>query len=162
MALPRYYYQRVTHITPAWLAERNLSGLIVDLDNTVLPRYTDKIPADIADWAASLKAAGIPVVLLSNNHRKRVTDYAARLGFFAQANAVKPLPFGYWRALRRLGLSRHAVVMAGDQFFTDIIGAALVGITSVMVLPLSQQDLAHTLLLRKLEKLFLRKRQASQ
>ncbi|MCL2332202.1 MAG: YqeG family HAD IIIA-type phosphatase [Actinomycetia bacterium] len=158
MAIPNYYYRSVRQVTPAWLAERGLSAVIVDLDNTILPRYTDEIPADICAWAAALIEARVPVALLSNNHRKRVAAYAKRLGFTPLSGAVKPLPFAYLRALRRLATPRRKVVMIGDQLFTDICGAAFLGITNVMVLPLSQRDLAHTLLLRKLEAVCMRHR----
>jgi len=160
MATPTYYYQSVTQITPAWLKERGLSTVFVDLDNTVLPRYTEEIPAEIRAWAATLADAHIPVVLLSNNHKKRVQHYAAELGFIPVANAAKPLPLGYLRALRASKGQRASTVMIGDQFFTDVCGAAFLGIASVLVVPLSQKDLAHTLMLRKLEKVFLKHRRA--
>ncbi|MCL2882646.1 MAG: HAD family hydrolase [Coriobacteriia bacterium] len=160
MAVPSYYYKSVTQVTPAWLEEHSITAVLVDLDNTVLPRFTEEVPAEIRSWAATLTDAHIPVALLSNNHKKRVGQYAAGLGFIPVANAAKPLPFGYLRALRALGSKRHSAVMVGDQFFTDVCGAALLGITSVMVVALSQKDLAHTLILRKLEKIFIRDRQA--
>jgi len=150
----------VTQITPAWLKERGLSTVLVDLDNTILPRYTDEVPTEIRAWAATLASARIPVVLLSNNHKKRVQHYAAELGFIPVANAAKPLPLGYVRALHASKGRRSSAVMIGDQFFTDVSGAAFLGITSALVLPLSQKDLAHTLILRKLEKAFLKHRQA--
>jgi len=158
MAIPTYYYESATQVTPAWLAAHHLSAVLVDLDNTTLPRYTEEIPADICAWAATLSQADIPVALLSNNHKKRVQHYAEILGFLPVSNAIKPLPIGFLRALRALKVSRHHVVMVGDQFFTDVCGAALLGIPSVMVLPLSHKDLAHTLILRKLEKLFMKHR----
>jgi len=160
MAVPTYYYESVTQVTPAWLRAHDVSAVLVDLDNTILPRFTTDVPAEIHAWAATLTAARIPVALLSNNHKKRVQDYAAQLGLTPVANAIKPLPFGYLRALHAIGAKRHSALMVGDQFFTDVCGAALLGIPSVMVLPLSHKDLAHTLILRKLEKLFIRDRQA--
>jgi len=160
MATPQYYYQSVAQVTPEWLAARGFSGLIVDLDNTVLPRYTEDLPQEIRDWAATITAAGVPVALLSNNHKKRVTHYAQLLGFIPLANGAKPLPFGYLRALRTLKLRRKQVVMLGDQLFTDILGAAVLGIANVMVEPLSHRDLAHTLLLRKLTRLVMGDRSA--
>ncbi|MCL2324036.1 MAG: YqeG family HAD IIIA-type phosphatase [Actinomycetia bacterium] len=158
--IPRYYFKSAARVTPDWLAERGAKAVIVDLDNTLLPRFTEEVPAELRVWIDSLHAAGIGVVLLSNNHRGRVGRYARLLSVIGVANAVKPLPFGFLRALRALGTTRHETVMVGDQFFTDMLGAALLGLTSVMVLPLSKRDLAHTLILRKLEGLFMRQRQA--
>jgi predicted HAD superfamily phosphohydrolase YqeG len=39
--------------------------------------------------------------------------------------------------------------------FTDIAGGKLLGMTTVLVTPLSQSDLPHTLVLRKLERVLL-------
>ena len=46
--------------------------------------------------------------------------------------------------------------MIGDQLMTDVFGAHLVGLKCYLVLPLVEKDLIHTLVLRKVERLFLR------
>ena len=43
--------------------------------------------------------------------------------------------------------------------FTDVLGGKLIGITTVLVAPLSTSDLPHTLLLRKIERVLLAGRQ---
>jgi predicted HAD superfamily phosphohydrolase YqeG len=52
--------------------------------------------------------------------------------------------------LQRLGYPAQQVVMIGDQLFTDVIGANLMNITSILVCPLSE-GLWHTKQLRYLE-----------
>jgi predicted HAD superfamily phosphohydrolase YqeG len=47
----------------------------------------------------------------------------------------------------------------GDQLFTDVLGGNLLGMTTVLVAPLSSSDLPHTLVLRQLEALVLRGRE---
>jgi predicted HAD superfamily phosphohydrolase YqeG len=47
----------------------------------------------------------------------------------------------------------------GDQLFTDVLGGRLLGMMTIMVLPLSQSDLPHTLLLRRVERVLLAGRQ---
>jgi len=68
---------------------------------------------------------------------------------------VKPLPFAFLRALSKVGSQRKRAVMVGDQLFTDVLGGRLLGMRTVLVTPLSQTDLPHTLLLRRLERLVL-------
>ena len=41
--------------------------------------------------------------------------------------------------------------MIGDQVFTDILGGNLLQMITILVEPLSQTDLPHTLLLRRVE-----------
>ena len=54
----------------------------------------------------------------------------ARLGVATVPNALKPLPFGFLRALRLLGTPRRETVVIGDQLFTDVLGAKLLGLRS--------------------------------
>ena len=68
------------------------------------------------------------------------------------AKAMKPLPFGYRTALRRIDARKDQAVAVGDQLFTDIVGAHLAGVKAFMVAPLAEVDLKHTLMLRGLEK----------
>jgi hypothetical protein len=95
------------------------------------------------------------VCLVSNNWHERVNIVAGQLGFELVAKAVKPLPFAFLRALRKIGSCRANSAVVGDQLFTDVLGGKLLGMRTVMVAPLSESDLPHTLLLRRLERVLL-------
>jgi predicted HAD superfamily phosphohydrolase YqeG len=69
-------------------------------------------------------------------------------------NARKPLPHGFRRALTVLDLPRERVVVIGDQFFTDVLGAKLLGIRVILVPPLGGRDPWNTRPLRLLARLF--------
>jgi predicted HAD superfamily phosphohydrolase YqeG len=69
------------------------------------------------------------------------------------------LPFAFLRALRRVGSKRSKAAVVGDQMFTDVVGGRILGMVTVMVLPLSQSDLPHTLVLRRVERVLLAGRQ---
>jgi HAD superfamily phosphatase (TIGR01668 family) len=140
------------HIPADWLLTHGYRAVLLDLDNTLLPRDCDAIPPDILAWAHGLTAAGLRCCLLSNNWHARVSAAAEELGFALVSKAVKPLPFAFLLALHRLQARRREAVMIGDQLYTDMLGAAVLGIGTIMVQPLSDYDLAHTLFLRKLER----------
>ena len=69
--------------------------------------------------------------------------------------AVKPLPHGFFLARWRMRSRRANTVVIGDQTFTDILGAHFVGLKGLLVTPLATQDLVHTRILRKLDRVFL-------
>jgi len=129
--------------------------MLVDLDNTLLPRDTNEVPDDLRAWASDLRAKGFKVCLVSNNWHERVKTVAEELGFDLVAKAVKPLPFAFLRALSKASSTRRQAVVVGDQLFTDVLGGKMLGMTTVLVEPLSATDLPHTLLLRRLERLVL-------
>lgn len=148
---PDRYLTDVHAIDLAALRERGVRALLLDLDNTILPRDTNEVPPELSAWAGELAEAGFKVCLVSNNWHERVKTVASELGFDLVPKAIKPLPFAFWIAMRRLGVRARQCAVIGDQLFTDVLGGKIVGATTIMVLPLSATDLPHTLLLRRLE-----------
>ena len=74
------------------------------------------------------------------------------------AKAVKPLPPAFLRALGKIGATRAATVVIGDQLVTDVLGAHFLGMKAYLLAPLVEQDLPHTLLLRNFERLVMGER----
>ncbi len=152
---PDLYHTGVHSIDLDALQAIGIDTLLVDLDNTLLPRDTNEVPEDLRVWAIGLRTRGFRVCLVSNNWHERVKAVADELGFELVAKAVKPLPFAFLAALRKLGSSRDRAAVVGDQLFTDVLGGKGLGMKTVLVVPLTQSDLPHTLVLRKLEGLVL-------
>lgn len=152
---PDYYYRNVLDIDLGVLASKGIDTLLLDLDNTLLPRDGDVVPDEIKEWAASLESTGFKACLVSNNWQNRVVRVAEELGFDLVAKAVKPLPFAFMLALERMGSTRAHAAVVGDQMFTDVLGGKLTGIATVLVFPLSSADLPHTLFLRRIERVLL-------
>jgi uncharacterized protein len=155
---PDRFYSSVHAIDLDALWRDGVRVLLMDLDNTLLPRDTNVVPDDLKAWAADLKARGFRVCLVSNNFHERVRVVARELGFDIVDHAVKPLPFAFLRALARAHARRSEAAVVGDQLFTDILGGRLLGMRTVLVSPLSGTDLPHTLILRRLEALVLKGR----
>jgi len=159
MLSPDFYLRSVKDIDLDVLRSRGIDTLLVDLDNTLLPRNSPLVPDSAREWVRSLSAEGIKVCLVSNNWHERVTGVAEELGVALVAKAVKPLPFAFLRALRKVGSKRSTAAVVGDQMFTDVAGGKLLGMATIMVLPLSHSDLPHTLALRHVERVLLAGRQ---
>jgi len=146
----------VTAVTPQLLRELGVKGVLVDLDDTLLPSDGQEFGPGISGWLDELRQAGIAVLLLSNGERDRVRYCCDTLGIEGYHLAGKPFFWAFRRGLRRLGLPKGEVAMVGDQLFTDVLGANWAGITSILVTPLTQGQLPHTRLARRLERLVLR------
>ena len=155
---PDMYLSSVHAIDLDDLAARGIRVLLLDLDNTLLPRDTNVVPDALKAWAAGLRERGFSVCLVSNNWHERVHRVASELGFDLVDKAIKPLPFAFLAALRHAGASRREAAVVGDQLFTDILGGNMLDMLTVLVAPLSSTDLPHTLLLRRLEALVLKDR----
>jgi HAD superfamily phosphatase (TIGR01668 family) len=156
---PDDYLSSVTRIDPERLVAQGFRIVLLDIDNTLVPRDTHLLPEDVARWVARLKERGLRVCLLSNNWHRTVFGYAEELGLPLVYKAMKPLPFAYLRALRAVGWKRgEKVVCVGDQIVTDVWGAHLLGHHVILVEPQATTDLWYTLLFRRFERLLMRNR----
>ncbi len=150
------YVASVDKIEPAWLVEQGVKLVLLDRDNTVVPRSTRCLEPSAARWVAELRAAGIEVFIISNNfHSKQIDVTASELGCGAIDHAMKPAPFALRAAMRRMGISADQTVMVGDQVFTDVASGNLAGVRTILVRPQSLRDLWYTQIFRLFEPVFL-------
>ncbi|MDR1014448.1 MAG: YqeG family HAD IIIA-type phosphatase [Coriobacteriales bacterium] len=150
---PDDYLGSVERIDPSALVEQGFGIVLLDIDNTLVPRDTRRLPAGVARWVARLREEGLRVCLLSNNWHRVVFDYARELDLPLVHRAMKPAPFAYMRALRKMGRRRgEKVVCVGDQIVTDVWGAHLLGLKAILVEPQATKDLWYTQLFRRFER----------
>jgi HAD superfamily phosphatase (TIGR01668 family) len=164
---PDEFFSCVEAISAKELVARGFRTVLLDIDNTLVPRDSHEIPPSVVAWVGSLKAEGLRACLVSNNWHRVIFDYAHTLDVPLVYKAMKPAAFAFTKALRlinsKLGSDelnskqalrqeKRCTVMIGDQLFTDVAGAHLAGIHAILVQPQAPQDLWYTLILRKLER----------
>ncbi len=133
---PTLYRRRITDVTVEDLRRLGVQGILLDVDNTLTTHDNPDLDPAVTAWLAAMKAAGFQLTVLSNNQAPRVAPFAARIGLDYHAKAQKPLPTGYRAAAKAMGLSPKACVAIGDQLFTDIMGANLAGMPSILLEPI--------------------------
>lgn len=136
---PTYVFNDITGITPQFLKRMHIKGIVLDVDNTLTTHNNPVPPQSSMDWLASVKNAGIKLIIVSNNKPPRIEPFAEVLQLDYVANGRKPLPFGINEAVRRLGFNKSDIAAIGDQIFTDIMGANLAGIRSCFVFPIEPE-----------------------
>ena len=118
----------IADVTPELLREMGVCAVITDLDNTLaLPEDIRPTEAGAA-WLRTMEAAGIPVTVVSNNHRPRVEAFCRPLRVPFVERCGKPFGRGIHRAMALLGVSRREVALVGDQLFTDVLAASWIRI----------------------------------
>ena len=154
---PTRYVASVDKIDLAALAAQGKRALLLDRDNTLVPRDTNRPPAAVVSWLDEARARGFKLCMVSNNwHAAEVRASAAELGLEVIARAMKPAPFALSAALRRLGVSASEAVMVGDQLYTDVAAGNLAGVDVILVRPQATQDLWYTQIFRIFERRALR------
>ena len=128
---PDAYMASAYSIDYGKLYEMGYRGLIFDIDNTLVPHGA---PAD----------------------KKAVRLFAGlKAGVLYIYKAAKPKPDAYRRAMGMMHTDTGSTVFIGDQIFTDILGANLAGIRSVLVKPINPKEEIQIVLKRYPEKLVL-------
>ncbi|MBC7807591.1 MAG: YqeG family HAD IIIA-type phosphatase [Akkermansiaceae bacterium] len=157
---PSLLVRHVTEVPVSLFTARGIRAVVTDLDNTLLPWHADEeATPEVLAWLAGLRDAGIGVCLASNTRRLPRLERIAKGWGIAHVprTANKPGTAGLLHALTLLGARREESAMIGDQLFTDILGGNRLGMFTVLVNPLSEQEFVGTRYIsRNLERLVLR------
>ena len=128
------------------LKARGIRALILDIDDTLLPKEVNDIYPQVFEWVATRKEEGFKLCLTSNSrHPLRVKYIGETLNLPAMHLSFKPLPFAFLKSLEILKAKPEETAMIGDQLFMDILGANLVNIYSIYI----QHGKEESLILRK-------------
>jgi HAD superfamily phosphatase (TIGR01668 family) len=131
--LPTMITEAVTDLTPEFLQSRGIKLLMLDFDNTIVP-YTTNVPTDkMAAWLEMMKASGIQLCVVSNSTNDRVKIFCGKWGIPCITHARKPFSKGIRQCLGRFGFKAENCALAGDQIFTDTLGANGCGVQSILV-----------------------------
>lgn len=136
---PDIRLDRITEITPDMLRRRGISALILDVDNTLSTHHGQQLAEGLSDWLSVMKKNGIGLTVLSNSTDKRLKPFAEKIGLDYISMGLKPLPFGYFRALKRLNAKKCEAAIVGDQIFTDVLGGHLAGVKTVLLTPIKPE-----------------------
>ncbi len=149
--MPTVALHSVTEITVEHLKNMGIDSILLDVDNTLAPP-SSHVPYDgVQQWIDHIRAEGFHIVICSNNYKKRVKPFSDSLGLDCVAMSLKPFPFGFNRAKRKFKDKPQSVLVVGDQVYTDILGANLAGMQSVLLEPRSEEHGWSIALRRKME-----------
>ena len=156
--MPDGIFESFRDITPELLCEMGIKAILLDIDNTLVT-YDDPEPTEeVLAWLDAMKSAGILAAFVSNNESpERVDVFNRGLGLYATSRSKKPLPVGFRRAMRALGVKPCECLAIGDQIFTDVWGGKNAGARAFLVPPIKDRTDWFFRLKRKLEAPIIRK-----
>lgn len=134
--LPKVIIDSVTQLTPQELRQRGVTLLMLDFDNTLLPYTSVKPSAELLRWFDRMKRGGVRLCVVSNSKKDKAARFCAAHNLGCVRYAKKPFRGGIRRCLARYGAETAHAALAGDQIFTDVLGANRAGVTSILVKPI--------------------------
>ena len=154
---PNIKLNKVTDISLEILSKYNIDSLILDVDNTLSTHHGQVLTDGLENWLTLMKENGIKLTVLSNSNSKRLEPFAQKIGLDYISLGLKPLPFGYLRALKRLKSNKKQTAIVGDQIFTDVMGGNFVGVNTILLTPIKPETSLRFRMKRKVEAFVIKK-----
>ncbi len=154
------YFDKITDVSPSYLKEKGISGVILDIDNTLIGHNVPIPDEKVLAHLRLFEAEGLKLCIVSNNEYDRVKNFAEKIDveYFVH-KALKPRAYGYLLAAKEMNLSAKEIAAIGDQIFTDVWGARRAGCFAILTKPLHSGGEGFFIAVKRiLEKPFLRKR----
>lgn len=156
---PTLYRRHITDVTAEDLHRLGAKALLLDVDNTLTTHDAPDLTDGVKAWLTQMGESGFSLIIVSNNRAERVAPFAEKIGLSYCAHVRKPLPFGFRAAAKQVGVCRKECVVIGDQLFTDMLGANLAGIPSILLEPIQPETQQKFIVFkRKIEKPMLNSR----
>ena len=131
--LPTAITYSITELTPAYLQKRGIKLLMLDFDNTIVPYTTNEPTEEMAAWLKTMTQSHIQLCVVSNSKRNRVKVFCKTYGIDCITHAKKPFSKGIRECLTRYDIPAKNCALAGDQIYTDVLGANCADVTSILV-----------------------------
>lgn len=131
--LPAMMADSVTQLSPDFLRSKGIRLLMLDFDNTIVPYTTDTPTEEMAAWLEEMKASEIPICVVSNSKRDRVKIFCSLMDIPCITHAKKPFSKGIKECLRKFDMQPGQCALAGDQIYTDTLGANGCNVQSILV-----------------------------
>jgi len=154
---PDAYVGSLADISTAYLKQKRIRGLILDLDNTIIPWRAGAIDSRTLKILNSYKESGLRLCVVSNALNRRVSGLLEQIDVPWVARARKPRRKPFLRALDILGTGAAETAVIGDQLFTDVLGGNRLGCHTVLVVPISKKEFIGTRFVRVVEQMLLKR-----
>lgn len=134
--VPNLIVEKLTQLTPQLLKELGVEFLMLDFDNTIIPYITNEPDEEMAQWLKMMQESDIGICIVSNSKKNRVVEFSKARGIACITHSKKPFGRGIRQCKERFGFDMSHAALAGDQIYTDVLGANCAGAVSILVKPI--------------------------
>lgn len=157
--IPNIYQKSIYTVDYSKLLSKGIDCLLFDLDNTIVPPRSNQMPAKAKDLFISLKQKGFKVIIFSNSPKNRVNSFKNYLNVDGVHMAFKPFSRKFKKLIKNYNLDSNNMAIIGDQIMTDVIGGNKMGMVTILVNPITDEDHVFSIFNRFLEKRKMKKLQ---
>jgi uncharacterized protein len=123
-------------LTPEILQNYQIRGLVLDVDETLVPLRSKEASAELREWVEQIRQV-VSLWLVSNNlSESRIRNIANSLDLPYILAASKPSRRKLKKAATAMNLPVEQVAMVGDRLFTDVLAGNRLGMFTILVEPM--------------------------
>ncbi|HEY9750496.1 MAG TPA: YqeG family HAD IIIA-type phosphatase, partial [Allocoleopsis sp.] len=108
-------------LTPQIVQQYGLKGLILDVDETLVPFRTTQASSELLYWVEDIKQVATLWLVSNNLSESRIRGIAQSLSLSYIFGAGKPSRRKLRQAVAAMDLPIEQVAMVGDRLFTDVL-----------------------------------------
>ncbi len=114
-----YNAVNVYRIDPQFFLDGGYKNVVFDLDNTLVPADCETPSDECLALFEELKGMGLRLIIISNNHPKRVEKFVKDLDVEYLASAFKYIPRRIRKYLKSIDCNIDETIFIGDQILSD-------------------------------------------
>ncbi|NWF61314.1 MAG: YqeG family HAD IIIA-type phosphatase [Fischerella sp.] len=132
----------VLNLTPDIIQRYGLKGLVLDVDETLVPIKVVSASVELRQWVQEIRQVAALYLVSNNLSEARIGGIARSLDLPYYLGAAKPSRRKIRSALNAMNLPVQQVAMVGDRLFTDVLAGNRLGMFTILVEPIVHPDVA--------------------
>lgn len=130
----------ILQLTPDVLKQHGLKGLVLDVDETLVPFRAAQVSEELLPWVEEVRQVASLWLVSNNISEARIRRIGKALELPYISGAGKPSRRKVRRAVEAMGLPVEQIGMVGDRLFTDVLAGNRLGLFTVLVEPMLAPD----------------------
>ena len=129
-------YLSIQNISINYLLKKDIKLILLDVDNTLLPRRELIIDQSVITWLTEAKKY-LKLHLISNNPSKsRIMSIANQIKVSFTYGASKPRRKKVQEVISKFDFNTSNIAIVGDRIFTDVLVGNRLGLYTILVKPI--------------------------
>lgn len=126
----------ILSLTPDIIQHHQLKGLVLDVDETLVPLKASKASEDLMQWVELVRPVTALWLVSNNLSQNRISRIAKSLDLPYMLGARKPSRRKLKKAAESMELPVEQIAMVGDRLFTDVLAGNRLGMFTILVEPM--------------------------